>query len=527
MKKYLSLILAVLFLIHGTTVSSQVTIGSTEEPVTGAVLDIKNIQPAAGNVDPLKNETSRMGGLVLPRVKLEALYTLAPFVTVPNDLDIKKNHVGLVIYNVKDDSAASLVRGIYCWDGEKWNILVAGEIITSPWFKVETNLSSKNNTDDSYLNAKAVINGSLVNTINTDEDAILTVDGGDVSINGLTVGKGKNAMMGNTAVGYEALSSVTMDKNTAIGFNALKTNAKTSDNIAVGAFSLANSVDFDGGDIAIGANTVTTVTTNSRNIILGQGGEVSGIDATKINIANTLFGVPDPILNKVKVGIGTANPEASLHVYGYMKFTNAPPISGGSVMTRDANGNVGKVLVAPRLFTSAEVMSGTAQAVGSAINSGNIVLVTWSASDFTRTDIANLVSGSDNEIEYTKDESGKYEVSGYICYNPHSSPPGTYPNSISSAQTNWLITLNVLIQKYNTITNSWETLTGALATWTASVMGISKLISIPPTVVNLSDGDRLRMAIQKPSGTNHGSQAAIESVIAGLGFSKGFKLINL
>lgn len=530
MKKYLRSILAVLFSVHAIGMLSQVTIGSTDAPAIGATLDLKSMNPPDGNTDPLKNETSKMGGLILPRVNLKDLNTLDPFVATPNDLDVKKKHTGLVVYNVKDNSAASLKRGVYYWDGQKWNILLAGEIITSPWFKVGTKGSSKKNTDDSYLNAKAVVGGTGIGSINAGEMATLTVSGGDASINGITVGKGRNALAGNTAIGFDALSSInTGNKNTAIGFSSLKYNNLTSDNIAVGAFSLTNAKDINGGDIAIGANTVTSTITNSKNIILGHGAEVSGISTTKINVANVLFGVPALTPNQAKVGIGTDDPKATLHVYGYMKFTNAPPISGGSVMTRDNNGNIGKTQVAPRLFTSAEVLSGNSQVVGSSINSGNVIPVTWSASDdFTKVDIAKLKAGSDNEIEFTRTESGNYEISGYICYNPHSSSPGSYISNIGSAQTDWLITLNVLIQKYNTSLNRWETLTGALATWTASAMGMSKLISVPPTIVDLSTGDTLRMAIQKPSGKNHNnSSAAIESIIAGLGFTKGFKLINL
>ncbi|WP_029902849.1 hypothetical protein [Prevotella sp. 10(H)] len=525
-KIYIKPAFIILFILCSIHSFSQVTIGNDEAPVKGALLDIKNIVPTVGNTDPSKIETSQTGGMVLPRVNLEALNTLSPFVTTPNDPDVKKIHTGLVVYNVKVNSSASLVQGIYCWDGNKWNLLIAGKVANSPWYKVGTTSPSLYNTDNSYLTAKVVVGGTTVDKINGGDDAALTVKGGDASINEITIGHGKAKIVYNTAVGKDALSkNTTGSNNMATGLSALLENTIGSNNIALGASALSTS-STTSGNIAIGADAGSLLTIGNNNILLGEGIQKSGVEATKINIANTISGLPGATVEDGRMGIGTNDPKATLHIAGDMKYTNAPPISGGSVMMIDDNGYIGKTLLAPRLFTSIEVVSSKPQDIGTAINNGNPIPVKWDDVDFTRKDIAELGSGSDNEIVFTKTGVGSmYEISGYVSYNTKTSAPSTYPTNISTAQSTWLAVVNVMIQKYNGST--WETLTAAQATWTGSAMGLPKMINIPPTPVFLKQNDKIRMVIQKPSqGVNHGG-ALIETLIAGSGFTKGFKLINL
>ncbi|GAB6012536.1 hypothetical protein [Viscerimonas tarda] len=98
---------------------AQVTIGSGEQPAKGALLDIKEQAADANNV------TATSGGLVVPRIKLQSLATMEPFIPA-NDPDwinntqtrIKERHAGLMVYNLTAD--AIFKPGIYIWDGVRW-----------------------------------------------------------------------------------------------------------------------------------------------------------------------------------------------------------------------------------------------------------------------------------------------------------------------------------------------------------------------------------------------------------------------
>lgn len=102
---------------------AQVTVGSGELPARGALLDIKDSAPDSDNV------SSKTGGLIFPRVKLEAINTLAPFIPV-NDEDwanpakqikTKELHQGLTVYNLS--VSTGFEEGLYVWNGEKWEKL--------------------------------------------------------------------------------------------------------------------------------------------------------------------------------------------------------------------------------------------------------------------------------------------------------------------------------------------------------------------------------------------------------------------
>ncbi|WP_165020321.1 FISUMP domain-containing protein [Dysgonomonas sp. ZJ279] len=112
---FISVLSILAIIILSIPLNAQVTIGSSEKAIQGALLDLKEYAPAADNTTSTK-------GLLLPRVKL----------TVPNDLDdlltpeqkladpdYKLNHTGLWVYNTeKCDGYFS--DGLYLWDGDKW-----------------------------------------------------------------------------------------------------------------------------------------------------------------------------------------------------------------------------------------------------------------------------------------------------------------------------------------------------------------------------------------------------------------------
>ncbi|NDV69210.1 FISUMP domain-containing protein [Dysgonomonas sp. 25] len=95
-----------------TNLHSQVTIGSSEPPAAGAILDLKQV-----------GTTTK--GLGLPRVKLVKRFNSDISTTIdgvaagayPGD------HTGLLVYHVSGEAnerCAAIPSGLYVWDGSKW-----------------------------------------------------------------------------------------------------------------------------------------------------------------------------------------------------------------------------------------------------------------------------------------------------------------------------------------------------------------------------------------------------------------------
>lgn len=99
---------------------SQITIGSSNRPSEGALLDIKENTNIGANA---------LKGLGLPRV---ALTNINP--TNPSELATSigstgnwslTEHIGLLIYNVNEDlcTPEPIFKGLYVWDGTEWQAI--------------------------------------------------------------------------------------------------------------------------------------------------------------------------------------------------------------------------------------------------------------------------------------------------------------------------------------------------------------------------------------------------------------------
>ncbi len=91
----------------------------------------------------------------------------------------------------------------------------------------------------------------------------------DSTVNGLTVGKGANSLVHNTALGLTALPvATTGDSNTAVGFEALHDDTTGSSNVAVGAVALANNIaGID--NAAVGTSSLLGNTNGNHNCAFG------------------------------------------------------------------------------------------------------------------------------------------------------------------------------------------------------------------------------------------------------------------
>jgi len=89
-----------LFVLSAASVNAQVTIGTTDDPHKGAILDLKSTEK----------------GLLLPKVSLDdvALFQLA---TSPADIESGE---GMAVYNINENITGGNGKGVYVWDGQKW-----------------------------------------------------------------------------------------------------------------------------------------------------------------------------------------------------------------------------------------------------------------------------------------------------------------------------------------------------------------------------------------------------------------------
>ena len=103
-----------LFVIFSAT--SQVTIGTLEQPLNGTLLDLKESNTSNGDANSEK-------GLMLPRVTLTTINSLSPMLSGAdfNNGALKSDYTGLIVYNVS--TTAPFQKGLYSWDGTRWNLL--------------------------------------------------------------------------------------------------------------------------------------------------------------------------------------------------------------------------------------------------------------------------------------------------------------------------------------------------------------------------------------------------------------------
>ena len=99
---------------------------------------------------------------------------------------------------------------------------------------------------------------------------VSTLTGGAV-VQGLTAGKGANAISSNTAFGVNALSDVTLSgaNNTAIGQYALQSNTLNGGNVAVGSSALQSNTN-GGSNTAVGASALLANSIGFYNTALGE-----------------------------------------------------------------------------------------------------------------------------------------------------------------------------------------------------------------------------------------------------------------
>jgi len=171
------------------------------------------------------------------------------------------------------------------YDGTQY-VYIAGTFATQ--YSQQSDGSHKWFTAPSGINGDPVTFTSRMTLAST---GLLTVTGG-ATIQGLTVGKGNNAVGTNTAFGDTVLSgNTTGSENVGVGYNAMLSNLAGVANTALGAYALATNgngyfntavgrnalynFNYDDNNTAIGNFAGGTLTDGSNNSFLGNGAQPS------------------------------------------------------------------------------------------------------------------------------------------------------------------------------------------------------------------------------------------------------------
>ncbi|NDV69312.1 hypothetical protein D0T66_10440 [Dysgonomonas sp. 25] len=100
-----AIIILALFMTIG--LHGQVTIGSNQPPVAGALLD-------------LKEDGTTKKGLGLPRVELQSYKKLKMGAAAEITGTLATEHAGLIVYNTLDQPECGTPTGLFVWEGAQW-----------------------------------------------------------------------------------------------------------------------------------------------------------------------------------------------------------------------------------------------------------------------------------------------------------------------------------------------------------------------------------------------------------------------
>jgi hypothetical protein len=197
-------------------------------------------------------------------------------------------------------------------------------------------------TSAQYLRADGTVTTSVTSGIPyTGATQATNLGAYDLTVNGITVGRGSNSFISNTAFGISSLntnttgifntafgaytlaSNTTGQHNTAIGLDALDNNSTGNENTALGNTSLFYNTIGD-ANTAIGMNSLERNTTGSNNTALGDKSALANTTGSN----NTIIGyqadlISNNLSNSIAIGYNALVSNSNSTMIGNSTTANA------------------------------------------------------------------------------------------------------------------------------------------------------------------------------------------------------------
>jgi len=225
----------------------------------------------------------------------------------------------------------------------------------------------------------------------------------DLKVQGLTIGKGNNSLVNNTALGHSTLlTATTGNYNTAVGYESLRNTTTGQYNTAVGQSSLFSNTT-GSQNTALGLNALLSNTTASSNVAVG----LDTLQHITTGSSNTAIGYN---AGSHITGGSTPNTTATNSVFiGRDSKANADGQTNQIVIGQNAVGNGSNTATFGNTATTANYFTGS-------INGGSFVKSGGTSSQFLKAD------GSVDSTTYV----GGSGTSGQVAYwNGTSSQTGS------------------------------------------------------------------------------------------------------
>ncbi|WP_326982282.1 hypothetical protein VUJ46_19110 [Chryseobacterium sp. MYb264] len=160
-------------------------------------------------------------------------------------------------------------------------------------------------------------------------------------------------------------------------------------------------------------------------------------------------------------------------------------------------------------------------------NSAQNIVVNFnsSATGAMNVDVGNRVSLANNNFKILS--SGRYEITGYVGYNPWVSTTCT----TQATETNCIAALDLIIQVSTNNGDSWTNISKTSSTWGVGTGDRNRSVMMAPFIVTLNANNLIRVVVAKGSTVNHGTASATSTLNiesgTGLAYSRLLRIQKL
>lgn len=266
------------------------------------------------------SDLSKTDGIIAPRLKGAELKAKDALYGADQNASLVYVTEALAIADTSSKTVNVTSIGYFYFDGSIWQKLSTGNtgndwsILGNSGTVAGTNFIGTTDAVDFLIKTNNTERERTYKTANAN-NTIKNITGGDLNLNGLTVGRGNGNNINNTVIGYDGLkSNTTGANNTVVGAYGLLNNATGQANVTIGNSSMVQNTEGN-SNVALGQSSLTFNTTGSRNIAIGHSA-LSNSDnktgtyniAIGFTAANTLN---DGTTNNIAIGSNQQLPDAA------------------------------------------------------------------------------------------------------------------------------------------------------------------------------------------------------------------------